>query len=53
MYTTQELLAYARGIVSDPDPNKGHYLFDEFQCNSKDGSGEIADPDEFDPWEAE
>lgn len=52
MDTTQELLAFARGIITDPDPNKGHYLFDEFQCD-RDGDPSIADPDAFDPWGAE
>jgi hypothetical protein len=47
---TAELLAFARGIIADPDPNEGNPLFDEFQCNAKDGAGEIADPDAFDPW---
>lgn len=50
---TTALLAYCNGIINDPDPNTGHVMFDEFQCNTCEGSGEIADPDAFDPWAEE
>lgn len=48
---TAALLAYAAGIILDPDPGAGKHWMDEvFECNSSDLDQSVADPDEKDAW---
>lgn len=48
---TDALIAFARGIIADPDPNTDLPIFDAFQCNTSEGDPSIADPDDDDAWE--